>query len=81
MDWASRRVLSWRLSNTLDASFCVEALEEALVRHGKPEIFNMEVHLSQAALLSNRPGPPQLAIGPACLDTTLSTRIASRHPT
>ena len=46
-----------------------------------PEIFNMEVHLSQAALLSNKPGPPQLAIGPACLDTTLSTRIASRHPT
>jgi len=42
MDWASRAVLSWRLSNTMDASFCVEALEEALTRFGKPEIFNTD---------------------------------------
>ncbi|MHB8173502.1 MAG: transposase, partial [Nitrospirota bacterium] len=42
MDWASRRVLSWRLSNTLDASFCVEALEEAIARYGVPEIFNTD---------------------------------------
>ena len=42
MDWASRRVLSWRLSNSLDASFCVGALEEALARYGKPEIFNTD---------------------------------------
>lgn len=42
MDWASRRVLSWRLSNTLDADFCVEALEEALCRFGPPEIFNTD---------------------------------------
>jgi len=42
MDWASRRVLSWRLSNTMDAEFCVDALEEALVRHGRPEIFNTD---------------------------------------
>ena len=42
MDWASRRVLSWRLSNTLDASFCIEALEEALQRYGAPEIFNTD---------------------------------------
>ena len=42
MDWASRRVLSWRLSNTLDASFCIEALEEALQRHGPPRIFNTD---------------------------------------
>jgi putative transposase len=40
MDWASRRVLAWRLSNTLDASFCTEALEEALDRYQAPEIFN-----------------------------------------
>ena len=40
MDWASRYVLAWRLSNTLDASFCTDTLEEALTRHGKPEIFN-----------------------------------------
>jgi putative transposase len=42
MDWSSRKVLSWRLSNTLDASFCVEALEEALERYGRPEIFNTD---------------------------------------
>ena len=42
MDWASRRVLSWRLSNTLDTSFCTEALEEALQSYGTPEIFNTD---------------------------------------
>lgn len=42
MDWASRKVLAWRLSNTLDASFCIEALEEALTRYGVPEIFNTD---------------------------------------
>ena len=42
MDWYSRSVLSWRLSNTLDSSFCVEALEEALGRYGRPEIFNTD---------------------------------------
>ncbi len=42
MDWASRKVLVWRLSNTLDASFCTEALEEAIVKYGAPEIFNTD---------------------------------------
>ena len=42
MDWASRRVLSWRLSNTLDSSFCVEALEEAIEKYGCPTIFNTD---------------------------------------
>ncbi len=42
MDWASRRVLSWRLSNSLDVSFCIEALDEAFERHGKPEVFNTD---------------------------------------
>jgi putative transposase len=42
MDWSSRRVLSWRLSNTLDPSFCVAALEEALGKFGTPEIFNTD---------------------------------------
>jgi putative transposase len=42
MDWATRSVLAWRLSNSLDSSFCVEALEEALARYGKPEIFNTD---------------------------------------
>jgi putative transposase len=42
MDWASRKVLAWRLSNTMDADFCVKALEDALARYGKPEIFNTD---------------------------------------
>ena len=42
MDWATRKVLSWRLSNTLDASFCVEALEEAIGKYEKSEIMNTD---------------------------------------
>ena len=42
MDWHSRKVLSWRISNTLDTEFCIEALEEALQRYGKPDIFNTD---------------------------------------
>ena len=42
MDWYSRRVLSWRLSNTMDSDFCVDALEEALSRYGSPKIFNTD---------------------------------------
>ena len=42
MDWYSRKVLSWRISNSMDAPFCVECLEDALRMHGKPEIFNTD---------------------------------------
>ena len=42
LDWASRRVLAWRLSIMMEASFCVETLEDALARHGKPEVFNTD---------------------------------------
>lgn len=42
LDWFSRRVLSWRLSITMEASFCVETSEDALAKHGKPEIFNTD---------------------------------------
>ena len=42
MDWFSRKVLSWRISNTLDVAFCVEALQEAIARYGVPEIFNSD---------------------------------------
>jgi putative transposase len=42
MDWASRKVLAWRLSNTMDTEFCVAALEEALARYGRPVIFNTD---------------------------------------
>jgi putative transposase len=50
MDWHSRYVLSWRLSNTLDGSFCVEALDEALSTYGKPEIFNTDQGVQFTAL-------------------------------
>src|ERR1700737_1600361 len=40
--WATRKVLSWRVSNTMDVEFCLEALEEALARFGRPEIFNTD---------------------------------------
>ena len=42
MDWSTRKVLSWRVSNTMDVEFCIEALEEALARFGAPEIFNSD---------------------------------------
>jgi putative transposase len=42
VDWFSRRVLSWRVSITMEAAFCLEAVEEALARHGRPEIFNTD---------------------------------------
>lgn len=42
MDWHSRKVLSWRVSNTLESEFCIEALEQALRDHGRPEIFNTD---------------------------------------
>ena len=42
MDWASRKVLAWRLSNTMEADFCVAALEDAIARYGTPDIFNTD---------------------------------------
>jgi len=42
IDWYSRRVLAWRLSNTLETTFCVEALEDAMLHYGRPEIFNTD---------------------------------------
>src|SRR5438093_7092234 len=49
MDWASRKVLAWRLSNTMDADFCVAALEEAIARYGRPQIFNTDQGRSSPA--------------------------------
>ncbi len=59
IDWYSRRVLAWRVSNTLETEACVEALEEALLRYGAPEIFNTDQgaqYTSEAftAILKNR---------------------------
>ena len=42
LDWFSRRALSWRVSITMETDFCIEAVEEALARHAKPEIFNTD---------------------------------------
>jgi putative transposase len=42
VDWATRKVLAWRLSNTLDAGFCVEAVKEAIAKYGKPKIMNTD---------------------------------------
>src|SRR5258705_10971367 len=58
IDWATRRVLSWRLSNTLTAGVCVEALSEALARFGKPGIFNTDQSLpSRKRGARNSPAP------------------------
>ena len=53
MDWASRKVLSWRLSNTMDVEFCVAALEQAIARYGRPDIFNTD----QGAQFTASPSP------------------------
>jgi putative transposase len=47
VDWFSRRVLSWRVSIGIDVDFCLEAVEEALAKHGRPEIFNTDIQGSQ----------------------------------
>ena len=51
LDWFTRRVLAWRVSITLEADFCIEAVEEALARHGTPEILNTD---SQKMAASSR---------------------------
>lgn len=64
MDWASRRVLAFRLSNTLDASFCIEALQEALERYEAPDIFNTDRGRSspaRASPVSSRPAASRSA--------------------
>ena len=67
IDRATRRVLSWRLSNTLAAGFCVEALSEALARFGKPGIFNTDQSLpSRKRGARNSPAPSL----PSCCWTT-----------
>jgi putative transposase len=45
MDWHTRKVLAWRISNTLEAGFCVEVLHDAIARYGKPEIMNADSHI------------------------------------
>jgi transposase InsO family protein len=78
MDWFNRKVLTWRLSNTMDADFCVAALDEAIARHGRPDSFNTD---SQKMRASSRCGLPRTLIDPPCLSLDLSTareRLAVR---
>jgi transposase InsO family protein len=71
LDWFSRRVLSWRVSITMEAAFCVETLQDALARHGKPDVFNTD----QGA----RSSPDRLL--PACSPTTaLRSAWMAREP-
>jgi transposase InsO family protein len=67
IDWATRRVLSWRLSNTLTAGFCVEALSEALARFGKPGIFTKRTvtHRERSSMLQCHPSDFYRRLGQA----------------
>jgi hypothetical protein len=80
MDWHSRRVLSWRLSNSLSADFCCEALQEALARHGRPEIFNTDPGAQftkpQEAVVSSR----NLAFRLALVSMYLARLSSARSP-
>jgi putative transposase len=58
MDWATRHVLAWRLSNTMDTRFCREALNEALARHGRPEIFNTDLGSQFTSVAPRMAGNP-----------------------
>ena len=55
LDWYTRRVLSWRLSITMDTSFCIEAVQEAVEKHGSPDIFNTDSKSVNGSLPSLRP--------------------------
>ena len=69
VDWFSRRVLAWRVSITMEVAFCLEAVEEALARHGRPEMFNTDQSLPR-----RRPGAASspAPTSPACSSTTPS---------
>src|SRR5215213_8046204 len=61
VDWFSRRVLSWQVSITLEAAFCVEALEDALARHGRPEVFNTDQGSQPSLKRSSQHQPDRIA--------------------
>ena len=76
LDWATRRVLSWRLSITMEAAFCVETLEDALARHGKPEISAQCESIvattpTRARSSRERPSPALSCSTAVCLAATL----------
>ena len=78
MDWATRHVLSWRLSNTMDAGFCAEALGDALARYGQPEIFNTDqgsqfTSLDSPACSRTRASASPWTVGAAAWTTSSSS--------
>ena len=79
MDWATRHVLAWRLSNTMDARFCIEALNEALAEYGRPEIFNTDQGSQLPASSSPACSSAQIAISMdgrgRCLDNVFIERL------
>jgi putative transposase len=85
MDWFSRKVLAWRLSNTMDADFCVTALEEAIARFGKPDIFQHGSRLAVHQLClhqhpqGRRPAPALVAVIPSIARRSSSSN-RSRTP-
>ncbi len=83
LDWHSRYVLAWELSNTLDASFCVRAVQRALARHGAPKIFNTDQGSSLASPHFYLISPNHQTTDPLLqnlTDTTPSLHGAARHP-
>jgi Integrase core domain/HTH-like domain len=64
IDWASRAVLAWRLSNTMDVTFCLDALQEALTRFGRPEIFNTDQGSQFTSTASPAGSRPQRSASP-----------------
>src|ERR1700731_3381213 len=82
IDWASRAVLAWRLSNTIDSGFCVEALEGALVRHGKPKIFNTDQGAQfTSAAVAWRAGMDKIEAAQRAVDMPLRLDNANALPT
>ncbi len=74
LDWYSRCVLSWRISNTMDARLCVDGLEEALAHYGKPEVFNSDqgsqYTSTEFAAVLKREGVPSAWMGAVARLTT-----------
>src|SRR5512147_43532 len=79
IDWFSRAVLAWRLSNTMDALFCVEALEVALARFGEPEIFNSAGRAVHRAAFTTRLEAAGITITCICLGREPAVDMIPRH--
>jgi transposase InsO family protein len=71
LDWASRRVLAWRVSISMSSDFCMEAVEEALAKYGKPEIFNTDQGIQMREGKASSPHNVELS----CIRETPATTI------